>query len=89
VTAKFREWAELYGGPPAGPDWDPWRARNLHDEARARRFEVGDWPCTSSVYEVFGSWGAAMIAAGFEPRAPHGGAGNQFRMRSMRERTAA
>ena len=92
-VAAIQEWAEKYGEPPGAADWDPWQARHvLHDEARAQRFEEagGCRPWTTSVVEAFGSWNAAIRAAGFEPRAPHGGDGNHLRHRAfVPEREAA
>lgn len=87
ILAAVRKWAVMYGSPPAMPDWDAWFARNmLHDEDRARRsHEVGShWPSVTTVVRAFGTWNAAIAAAGFEPRAPHGG-GNQQRKRSVSE----
>lgn len=84
ILARIREWADLHGEPPAMTDWNPTRARDgFHDEARARRFEDagGHWPWFSIVVRRFGSWNAAIAAAGFTGRAPHGGAGNSCRRR--------
>jgi hypothetical protein len=84
IVERFKEWVTLYGEPPASPDWMPATARGrLHDEDRARRFEEADgyWPCGETVHRVFGSWTAATRAAGFNPRAPHGGDGNHLRRR--------
>ena len=79
LIARIQEWAALYGEPPASNDWNSWQARvALGDEARARRFENDDhWPWFTTVVQRFGSWNAAIRQAGFEPRAPHGGDGNQ------------
>jgi hypothetical protein len=87
IIARIREWAALHGEPPAVPDWNPPAARLAHDEARAQRFEAagGHWPWTSDVIERFGTWNTAISAARYEPRAPHGGSGNQLR---ARKRTA-
>jgi hypothetical protein len=90
LLAKLREWAAIYGEPPAVPDWDPWNARfQKHDDARAARFEEGGWPHASTVIYEFGTWNAALVAAGFAPRMAHGGAGNERRKRSVRRRAAA
>lgn len=85
VLQAIREWAAIHGEPPALPDWDPWRARHvLHDDARARRFEDAQrrWPSFKVVCTEFGSWNAAIEAAGFEPRAATGGRGNAARRRA-------
>jgi hypothetical protein len=72
------------------PDWNPWQARDrLGDEARARRFESGHWPWYTSVVIRFGSWNAGIRAAGFTPRANHGGGGNIYRRRDLRKTQAA
>lgn len=92
VVERIREWAELYGEPPAATDWNPTQARQFkHDEARARRFEDADghWPHHTSVVRQCGSWNAAIVAAGFEPRVAHGGGGNQHRRQSVRRKAAA
>jgi hypothetical protein len=78
IVAKLREWHELYGDIPSAADWnasDTRRAAGHHSRlarrwlARLRRFEDGEWPWTGSVHKRFGSWNAAIRAAGFEPRA--------------------
>lgn len=93
IIAAMRWWNEEYGEPPAAPDWDPTRARRNRDEQRARRARAliagGAIPATKTVYATWGSWNKAIIAAGFTPRAGHGGAGNQHRRRSMRSKAAA
>lgn len=80
---RIREWANIYGEPPATPDWCPWHARYLGDEARAKRWEDADgyWPWFTIVVRRFGSWSAGIAAAGFTPRPSHGGGGNQARRR--------
>lgn len=92
VVAAMREWAREFGEPPSLMDWNPSEARNrLHDPARAERFEAlhGRYPSVTSVVHEFGTWNAGMVAAGFEPRAPHGGGGNGNRQRSMRAKVTA
>ena len=83
IVARIREWAVRYGEAPAMPDWNPWHARNvMRDLGRAERFEATThWPHITSVVYHFGSWNAAIKAAGFTPRANHGGGGNQHRRR--------
>lgn len=91
VVLAIQEWAAEYGEPPAVPDWNPHTAEHvLHDPARARRFREagGQWPNFKTVYREWGSWNAAIKAAGFTPRAPHGGGGNGARHRSVRERVS-
>lgn len=82
ILAAIREWAAEYGEPPRQADWNPVQARNyLHDERRARRFEEagGRWPWFTKVVREFGSWNAAIAAAGFNPRQRFGGRANPTR----------
>jgi hypothetical protein len=93
VVLAIQEWAHEYGTPPAIPDWSPTQARINHDERRAARAEeniaAGKHPWAVSAIRAFGTWNAAIEAAGFEPRAPHGGGGNGARHRSVRARATA
>ena len=84
VVLAIQEWAAIYDDPPAVADWDPAVARRINNEARALRWKDADgrWPSANTVRRELGSWAHALAAAGFEPRAPHGGAGNQRRRRS-------
>ena len=88
IIERIREWASLYGDPPAIRDWDPSGSRKMHDEARALRFEAGNgyWPWFPVVYARFASWGAALEAAGFEARDPVGTVENMKRRRGESER---
>ena len=75
IVLAIQQWARENDAPPAQADWNPHRARvHLRDEDRARRFErgraEGAWPSFSTVVRRFGSWNAALRAAGFEPRPP-------------------
>jgi hypothetical protein len=89
LVAKLREWEATYGEPPGQVDWNPHHARHiLHDEARAARFEAGEWPSKEAVVREFGSWNAGMAAAGFTPRVGRGGPENAQRLRVVRERAA-
>lgn len=89
VLLAIQEWAYKYGDPPTQADWNAWHCRNtLGDEERAQRFErefaAGTCPWFTTVVERFGSWNVGIRAAGFTPRADHGGGGNEARTRSMR-----
>lgn len=88
IMRAIEEWTHEHGEPPAVADWNAVRCRRMNDEDRARRYEegaaAGKWPSHVSVVRAFGSWNEALVAAGFEPRAPHGGGGNEQRRRSMR-----
>lgn len=92
ILSAIWEWSEIHGEPPAMADWNPRNARHAyHDEERARRFEDEQprWPWFTIVVRAFGSWNAAIEAAGFAGRAAHGGDGNGARHRSMRAKAAA
>ena len=62
VIAAIRQHAELYGDPPVSTEW-----------ATARRPTFA--PTAATVRQVFGSWNAAMQAAGYSPR-PRGAPGH-------------
>jgi hypothetical protein len=68
IIARVQDWARLYGGPPTIRDWDPSRARRSGQGWRAERFEAGAWPSVSMVRRQFGSFNAAVQAAGLAPR---------------------
>ena len=91
IIGAIRWWNDVYGEPPATPDWNSTQARDfLGDTERAQRFTRlhadGRIPWHTTVVLAFGSWNAAIEAAGFVPRQPNGGGGNQQRRRSVRER---
>lgn len=82
LVEQIRAWHDVYGEPPAVADWNPWQARHAyHDEVRAKRWEEGGWPWFTEVITHFGTWNAAIEAAGFDPREAHGGPENQKRKR--------
>lgn len=68
IVQAMRDWAEEYGAQPTAMDWNGAMARRFGHEAQARRYEDGDWPSAHTVQRVFGSWNAAIAAAGFAPR---------------------
>jgi hypothetical protein len=69
VVAAIQRFAERYGRPPAAPDFDTSHARSLGHDWRAERFHAdGDYPVATSVTYVFGTWNAAIEAAGFATR---------------------
>lgn len=69
----LRDFAERYGRPPCRVDFDPFHARHIrHDEDRARAAERDGRQNATTFVRHFGSWNAAMRAAGFEPRPAHG-----------------
>lgn len=68
VLAAVREWTRRYGDVPAQADWDPVRARRMHQEWRIARYEAGDWPSMRTAALHFGSFSGAIRAAGLEAR---------------------
>jgi len=71
VVEKIREWADQFGEPPLAYEWHLAGARHKCSperlgeiEGRLDRFD-GDVPSTSLVVLRFGSWNAAIEAAGF------------------------
>lgn len=83
VIAAIQRFAERYGRPPQATDFNPHQALSLGHDWRAERFRNdGDYPQVVCVQYVFGTWNAAIEAAGFEPtkigayrRIPHGRSG--------------
>jgi hypothetical protein len=64
VVAAIRDWADEHDGvPPTSTEFNP----PVGSPARVER-ESGRWPARSTVLAAFGSWNAAMLAAGFQPR---------------------
>lgn len=69
VAAAIQRFAERYGEPPSAWDFNVSLARATgHPEVAERFYRDGDYPHYSSIQYVFGSWNAAIAAAGFEPR---------------------
>jgi hypothetical protein len=68
----IRRWTHLYGSAPARIDWDPSRARKRCDPdvaaAKLERYRAGQWPSAATLRSHFGSFSAALDAAGVEPR---------------------
>lgn len=70
VIAAIRRWEDLYGEPPGAHDWNIAISRRRGRTVAIERYLSGHWPPTTSVRTVFGSWNAAIAAAGFEPLRP-------------------
>lgn len=68
ILQAIQRWHLLYGDTPSGTDWNPTLARKRGQILRAERWEKGNFPWFSQVFREFGSWNAAIEAAGFEPR---------------------
>lgn len=86
ILAAVWAWNERYGEPPAVTDWNPYEAERVADLQRLERFRAGNWPTFMTVIEAFGSWNAAIEAAGCAPRSAGGGNGNSLRLRRARTR---
>lgn len=69
ILTRIREWNARYGSPPTAADWNPALIRSAvrRDAVRAT-FDAGDWPYVTEVVRRFGSWNAAIKAAGCTPR---------------------
>lgn len=64
----IRDYNDQYGHPPSARDWNPGMARkHYRDDISDRFYEDACWPNQTTVNVVFGSWNAAMTAAGFTP----------------------
>lgn len=72
VTTALQRWAHLRGAPPRAIDWSPSELQLLGDIGVERFARVtagnGQWPSAATVRTLFGSWDAAITAAGFELR---------------------
>jgi hypothetical protein len=89
ILETIRAWAAEHGEPPAMADWNPWASEHAYGDAeRAQRARLGlrdgHHPSATHVVYAFGTWSAALEAAGFEGRAAHGGGGNVRRRRNQR-----
>lgn len=65
----------MYGIAPRANDWDPEASRRRGHLRRVQRFERADghWPHRAAVCSHFGSWNAAIEAAGLISRSSMGG----------------
>jgi DNA-binding CsgD family transcriptional regulator len=70
IVCAIQEWADEHGGiPPSAMDWNPQMAISHGRPEKAEKFYAdGHWPNVKSAQEQFGSWNAAIAAAGLEPR---------------------
>jgi hypothetical protein len=59
AAAAIRGWASERGHSPSSREWTGPR--------RVRATEGHDAPCVQTVIRLFGSWNAALLAAGVEP----------------------
>lgn len=68
ILAAITTWHARYGEIPRMIDWEPSRARRCGQTWRAERFEQGRWPSVRVVRRRFGTFNAAVEAAGLTPR---------------------
>lgn len=75
IIAAVLRWADAHDGePPRQTDWNPAMLRKYARRmavkavghlARIAEYDSGDWPSEQTVRKYFGSWNAALAAAGF------------------------
>jgi transposase len=73
VLDSINEWADLHGGvPPTATDWNRAHAIAQGQKWRVERYQATGrlWPSVKLAQDNFGSWRAAIEAAGFESFAP-------------------
>lgn len=69
MIESIQRWADEHGGvPPRSTDWNVAQRLERGELRAAEEYRAGDWPATSGLPAKFGSWNAAIEAAGFEPR---------------------
>lgn len=77
IVDAIQRWATETGAPPASSDWNPARGRLMAQSAlakarawheRIQRFEAGSYPSVNTVRQEFGSFSAALEAAGIASR---------------------
>jgi hypothetical protein len=68
IIAAIHRWQAEYDEAPKMIDWEPARARRMGQHWRAERFESDHWPSAKVVCGQFGSFNAAIAAAGMTPR---------------------
>jgi len=70
ILASIREWVGLHHRPPNAADWNLAMARRTGQQWRVNRTLATrrPWPSVTSVRNHFGSWNAAITAAGYTPQ---------------------
>jgi hypothetical protein len=69
IINAIQLYAHRYGHPPSATDWNPAHARAVgRDDWADRFYKDGDYPYVPIVQGRFGTWNAAIAAAGFTPR---------------------
>ena len=64
VIAAIKTWAKRTGSPPTSNEW----AKSQGVGGLLIEGRIGSRPCAMTVHRIFGSWNAAIQAAGFEAR---------------------
>lgn len=72
ILACIQRFNEIHGRPPRVADWNPTAARRRRGPAAAKTDPSGDWPHANTVRRIFGSWNAAVRAAGLPETLPGG-----------------
>jgi hypothetical protein len=68
IILAIQEWADEHGGvPPSATDWNRHQAQGRGMDEGVDEWRSGAWPSTVTVQNYFGSWNAAIEAAGFTP----------------------
>jgi DNA-binding CsgD family transcriptional regulator len=73
IVAALKDWTRLVGSPPRSYEWAPSSARVLRRESPRSRLWAARhprWPSTATVARHFGTWNAALSAAGLPLRRP-------------------
>lgn len=85
ILESFQDWNDLFGVPPTVADWSPSIAKANGMAYRTKRCEETgrSWPNPRVVHDVFGSWNAGRVAAGFDtfPQGRQGRDGDDPRIR--------
>jgi AraC-like DNA-binding protein len=62
VREAMRAWRARYGTTPSSYDWSRTHARRRGGEA-LKRLRAGEWPGSSTVIDLYGSWAAGVADA--------------------------
>lgn len=68
IVEAIQECGRLIGGTPTASHFNPALARNLGHPDRAALHAACHWPQNWTIHQRFGSWNAALEAAGFQRR---------------------
>jgi hypothetical protein len=66
VRKAILDFKEKHGVYPAATDWNPAKARSLGHFDRVKTLQEGNYPFLITVQRLYGTWGAALQAAGCE-----------------------